>query len=77
MPLSSVMHTMTASDGLKLAYSVDDFTDPWKPAETLILIHAAMGAPGVCTSGFHAVPSFQGGASRYAWAWTNRDSRAE
>ena len=44
MPLSSVMHTMTASDGLKLAYSVDDFTDPWKPAETLILIHAAMGS---------------------------------
>jgi 3-oxoadipate enol-lactonase len=44
MPLSSVMHTMTASDGLKLAYSVDDFTDPWAPAETLILIHAAMGS---------------------------------
>jgi pimeloyl-ACP methyl ester carboxylesterase len=35
---------MTASDGLKLAYSVDDFTDPWAPAETLILIHAAMGS---------------------------------
>jgi 3-oxoadipate enol-lactonase len=42
--MSSVMHTMTASDGLKLAYSVDDFTDPWKPAETLILVHAAMGS---------------------------------
>jgi pimeloyl-ACP methyl ester carboxylesterase len=32
-----------ASDGVRLAYYVDDFTDPWKPAETLLLLHAAMG----------------------------------
>lgn len=32
------------SDGLKLAYEVDDFTDPWRKADTLILIHAAMGS---------------------------------
>jgi pimeloyl-ACP methyl ester carboxylesterase len=38
------MHEMTASDGLKLSYSVDDFSDPWGPQETLILIHAAMGS---------------------------------
>ena len=44
MPLSTEMHTMTASDGLKLAYAVDDFSDPWGPQETLILIHAAMGS---------------------------------
>ncbi len=44
MPLSSETHTMTASDGLKLAYVVDDFSDPWKPREPLILIHAAMGS---------------------------------
>ena len=44
MPLSSVMNTMIASDGLKLAYAVDDFSDPWGPRETLILIHAAMGS---------------------------------
>lgn len=44
MPLSTVMRTMTASDGLKLAYAVDDFSDPWKPREALILIHAAMGS---------------------------------
>lgn len=43
MPLSSETQYMTASEGLKLAYAVDDFSDPWKPREALILIHAAMG----------------------------------
>ena len=33
-----------ASDGLKLAYAVDDFTDPWQSPETVILVHAAMGS---------------------------------
>jgi pimeloyl-ACP methyl ester carboxylesterase len=32
-----------ASDGLQLAYTIDDFTDPWTPAQTLLLLHAAMG----------------------------------
>jgi 3-oxoadipate enol-lactonase len=31
-------------DGLSLAYYTDDFTDPWKPAPTLLLLHAAMGS---------------------------------
>lgn len=44
MPLSSIMQELTASDGLKLRYSVDDFCDPWRPQETLILIHAGMGS---------------------------------
>ena len=44
MPLSSTMHEMTASDGLKIKYAVEDFSDPWGPQETLILIHAAMGS---------------------------------
>src|SRR5438874_13363886 len=34
----------TASDGLSLAYYTDDFTDPWKEAPTLLLLHAAMGS---------------------------------
>lgn len=25
--------------GLTLAYRVDDFTDPWKPADTVLMIH--------------------------------------
>lgn len=37
------MHQFTTSDGLKLAYYIDDFTDPWKNAPTLLLLHAAMG----------------------------------
>jgi 3-oxoadipate enol-lactonase len=44
MPLSSVMHTLVASDGLKLRYAVDDYSDPWRPRETLMLVHAAMGS---------------------------------
>ena len=32
-----------ASDGLQLAYTIDDFTDPWTSAPTLLLLHAAMG----------------------------------
>lgn len=33
-----------ASDGLQLAYRVDDFTDPWQDTDTLIILHAAMGS---------------------------------
>ena len=44
MALSTEMQSFTASDGLKLAYAVDDYSDPWRPQETLILIHAAMGS---------------------------------
>src|SRR5688572_18930488 len=44
MALSTAMHTRIASDGLKLRYAIDDFSDPWKPKETLFLIHAAMGS---------------------------------
>src|SRR4026207_2559930 len=38
------MHKFKASDGLDIAYALDDYTDPWKPADTLILVHAAMGS---------------------------------
>ena len=34
----------TTNDGLSLAYYIDDFTDPWKAAPTLLLLHAAMGS---------------------------------
>src|SRR5438105_4180369 len=33
-----------ASDGVRLAYCIDDFTDPWKKAPVLLLLHAAMGS---------------------------------
>jgi 3-oxoadipate enol-lactonase len=38
------MESFTASDGMRLAYYIDDFTDPWKNAPTLLLLHAAMGS---------------------------------
>ncbi len=38
------MDTFKASDGLEIAYALDDYTDPWRRADTLILVHAAMGS---------------------------------
>lgn len=37
------LKTFRTSDGLNLAYRIDDFTPPWKEVETLVLLHAAMG----------------------------------
>jgi 3-oxoadipate enol-lactonase len=37
------LETFRTSDGVRLAYAVDDFTDPWKRPDTLLLLHAAMG----------------------------------
>ncbi len=34
------------SDGVRIAYHVDDFTDPWTSPQTLLLLHAAMGHSG-------------------------------
>ena len=38
------MESFTASDGIRLGYCIDDFTDPWKEAPVLLLLHAAMGS---------------------------------
>lgn len=38
------MQSFRASDGLTLRYAVADYTDPWQPAPTLFLLHAAMGS---------------------------------
>lgn len=38
------MQHFTTSDGLSLAYYIDDFTDPWRAAPTMLLLHAAMGS---------------------------------
>ena len=37
------MPEFLASDRIRIAYAVDDFTDPWRQPETLLLLHAAMG----------------------------------
>jgi len=31
-------------DRMRIAYRIDDFTDPWRPPQTLLLLHAAMGS---------------------------------
>jgi pimeloyl-ACP methyl ester carboxylesterase len=42
--LTSVPQTFKTTDGTRLAYVVDDFTDPWRPPETIILLHSAMSS---------------------------------
>jgi pimeloyl-ACP methyl ester carboxylesterase len=37
-------HHWTASDGTRLFYRVDDFTDPWTRAPTVLLLHPGMGS---------------------------------
>ena len=34
------MPHVTADDGIRLAYQVDDFSDPWLPDDPLLLLHA-------------------------------------
>ena len=38
------MDSFDSSDGMGLAYTIDDFTEPWKDAPDLLLLHAAMGS---------------------------------
>ena len=38
------MQTFTTSDGVKLAYFIDDYADPWKPSNTLVMLHPAMSS---------------------------------
>src|SRR5438874_12333608 len=40
----SGVDSFMASDGVRLGYCIDDFTDPWKKAPILLLLHAAMGS---------------------------------
>jgi 3-oxoadipate enol-lactonase len=38
-----IEHFVT-TDGVRLAYRVDDFTDPWRKPDTILLVHPAMGS---------------------------------
>ena len=42
--MSTEMQSFIASDGFKLSYRIDDYTDPWRQADTVVLVHAAMGS---------------------------------
>jgi pimeloyl-ACP methyl ester carboxylesterase len=42
--LMPTMATFTTSDGVRLAFRIDDFTDPWRPSrDPVMILHAAMG----------------------------------
>ncbi len=69
------MESFTASDGARLAYYIDDFTDPWKQAPTLLLLHAAMGSARRYYAWVpRARPPLSGGADGSARAWRFGDS---
>ena len=38
------MKRFTTPDGQEVAWYVDDFTDPWREPDTVVLLHAAMGS---------------------------------
>jgi 3-oxoadipate enol-lactonase len=38
------MNEFATSDGLRLRYVIDDYTDPWRQASVVVMIHAAMGS---------------------------------
>ncbi len=38
--------TLKTTDGEEIAYFVDAFTDPWKPAPVMIMLHSLMGHSG-------------------------------
>jgi 3-oxoadipate enol-lactonase len=42
--MSGDMQRFTVSDGLSIAYRVDDFTDPWTEPDTVFLLHSAMSS---------------------------------
>jgi pimeloyl-ACP methyl ester carboxylesterase len=44
MTTADRMNEFTTSDGLGLRYVIDDYTDPWRQASTVVMIHAAMGS---------------------------------
>jgi pimeloyl-ACP methyl ester carboxylesterase len=35
---------LKTSDGLRLAYYIDDFSDPWREKRTVLMLHSAMGS---------------------------------
>jgi pimeloyl-ACP methyl ester carboxylesterase len=36
--------SFVTSDGVRIAYYIDDHTDPWRPADTIVLTHSAMSS---------------------------------
>lgn len=43
--------TFVTTDGVRLAYFIDDFTDPWKEPDVLLMLHSAMS----CSQRFYSM----------------------
>ena len=44
MPKHPQMQSFTTSDNLNIHYTIDDYTDPWRTPQTVVMVHAAMGS---------------------------------
>jgi pimeloyl-ACP methyl ester carboxylesterase len=44
LPGEPALPGFRTSDGILIRYRLDDFTPPWRPGETVVLLHAAMGS---------------------------------
>ncbi len=38
------MHSFVTSDGVRLNYYIDDYSDPWTKPDTVVMLHPAMGS---------------------------------
>jgi len=61
------MATFTLPDGFTMHYQVDDFTDPWRLPETVLLLHGNFES-SLAWYGWppHPGPPFKGGKARHA-----------
>ena len=44
MVLREEMQEFATSDGLRLRYVIDDYTDSWRDSNSVVMVHAAMGS---------------------------------
>lgn len=42
--IGASVQRMTTRGGMGIAYCIDDSTDPWKRAPTLVMLHTAVGS---------------------------------
>ena len=64
LTLSRPTDRFRGSSGVALSFTCNDFTDPWRPAATLLLLHAAMGSS---KRWYAAVPRCAGTTAWCAW----------
>ena len=63
------MPTFQPTPDLTMHYEVDDFTDPWREPETVLLFPAMPKAAPPGTAGFLVLRAVTASCGRHAWLW--------